>query len=813
MPSDDLDRAKASLESTKEHQRAYSDCNSENFTKSFEAPTESRTSVDQKSQLDQSSTYSEESAPGLQLYYNEPPREITLAAKEPLRLPEIGRREYYEPAAVSPRASIKDPSKAIPDSIRDIVRASFQREKSRDPIKEKPRASVDGYQSHSYLKNLPRSSSVDGRVASRPSLDGREEVARQAADLPRSCSVDGRGGYLKDGFWSSSGSPRVTREKDLTKPSIESRELPRLSVARNLRDSIEERVVTRLTVELKEGPRLSVSKDDRRAVTGRRDSSSLLGPYTRYAETRDQSTTAFDFRDSLRAADLKDSLRAVQKVRDGPRFSVDGTRDAPRASIAPRLSVDGRDSAQCALPRRFHRDAVRSSNHSRDSNEYCFPQQRPEQDVAKGVECEARRRVPNVVARLMGLEELPSFDQSQLLPPKPLEAKLRSDEASLYQQHLQGNPQEGSPPPPPPCQLNDYNYDHRRSDVSGGFRNDFSQYQDTQVRFASHQGNYRPTERGSHSAQSMQNLEEYIPDQESWHNQREHNEHYSQMSSSLSPKHHVKDVAEQMSTQEEAQQLSPQQTAQPPGQVLEAPSTSSKSTEVEKMTPSEPLCDDTDQKLCIKSSVQGRKTLRQILEAMHLKTLLRRRQSEGARAAQNELKKAVKENHAELLDLKQQQLPLSRLTIPRVEKSEPQFQEVDPEVTVPKDFISTDAQTQEGLVEGTEHAKSMPLHSHDIVQTLKYPNEEASIVVMKPIITRSKTIPPTSNSTLIQSGDTVLSNSSISGRCNISTAQNLTEGEILPSVERYDIAHTQTPHIRGQVVSACWVEAYMTTKE
>ncbi|CAM6048650.1 unnamed protein product [Sphagnum compactum] len=198
------------------------------------------------------------------------------------------------------------------------------------------------------------------------------------------------------------------------------------------------------------------------------------------------STAAFDFRESLRAADFKDLLRASQKVRgtttDAPRFSVDGTRDPPHVHLSPRLSVDGRDSPRaCGIPPRLKldgRDATRAhgklSSRSDGGGGGALLQLKKENNAAERGhqgQGEAHRRIPNVVARLMGLEELPSSDPgSQAHPTKvadyhtlvnpPSSSSSSRSEARLLQGLLQYTPATVvSPPlPPPPSQSDDYNY-------------------------------------------------------------------------------------------------------------------------------------------------------------------------------------------------------------------------------------------------------------------------------------------------------------------------------------------------------------------
>jgi hypothetical protein len=431
-----------------QHHRACSD-SSEIFTKSFETPTESRTSPDEKSQqLDHSPRCSEESVGG-----------AAFGSSATSSYPIIDHEERHC-HKLTLNVVRNSTSKDTPTSdIRDVVRASFDHSRNPAELTNKPRLSVDGpSHSHPHVKNLPRSSSVDGRDNNRLrlSMDQNSSTARQV-DLPRSSSVGGRGASRmladwKDGLRSSSGSPRLTsKEKEILRQNAE--------VGKS-QNSGEGRDATRLTVELKEGPRLSV---DRRAADARATSPRMV-PATdfkhslrapdikdslRAADVKDSlrgadvkdSLRATDFKESLRGADIKDSLRGAeikesrraadikeflrgsQRVaREEHRYSVDGTRDAPRASTAPRLSVDGREY----------------SANSGSGGEALARQSSGRGDA----EGETRRKASNVVARLMGLDELPRAKEAD-----PLHEFLHSI----------------SPPPPP----DENEYAHRPSDQDG----------------------------------------------------------------------------------------------------------------------------------------------------------------------------------------------------------------------------------------------------------------------------------------------------------------------------------------------------------
>lgn len=416
------------------HRPAYSD-SSELFTKSFETPTESRTSPDAKS--NQSPMYSEDSVVGgLAAYYTDPTTRYPSFEHH-----EDHRNELHCKLSTNPHCNEvvpgrgnlsrnnKDTTMAPSSSdIRDIVRASFERDHKRND--QKPRMSLDA----PHVKNLPRSSSVDGKDRMRLPVDA--SIAR--SDLPRSSSVGGRGRLAdwKDGLRPSSGSPRLTsKERDalIAKPKP--------------RDA-----VTRLTVELKEGPRLSISLDDRRAsVDGKQQQQQqqlqqlpLASPRP-ISRFRDPELPTTDFNPSLRAADIKEFLRGnpslgpPKPLREGHRFSVDGTRHAPRASIAPRLSVDGRDTGN---ETQIHLDP-------KEANHPSFCRQ------------SSGRKPSNVVARLMGLDELPISKDTATPLPAPKAARLKTDpnDSHLYDHEL---PFQFSPPPPP-SPPDDYDYAHHEA--------------------------------------------------------------------------------------------------------------------------------------------------------------------------------------------------------------------------------------------------------------------------------------------------------------------------------------------------------------
>ncbi|CAK9253172.1 unnamed protein product [Sphagnum jensenii] len=178
------------------------------------------------------------------------------------------------------------------------------------------------------------------------------------------------------------------------------------------------------------------------------------------------------------------------KVRDGPRFSVDGTRDPPRASLSPRLSVDGRDSPHaCGIPPRLKLDERESIQSSKLSKGGDASQPKKEYNAAEADgQVETHRRMSNVVARLMGLEALPGSDPSHMISPvKVPETSPSSRDVRLLQGLVEYNttPKVSPPPPPPPRQSDDYNYKQQETEGFQQLKQRPIQRHDMQLSFMS----------------------------------------------------------------------------------------------------------------------------------------------------------------------------------------------------------------------------------------------------------------------------------------------------------------------------------------
>ncbi|CAK9216477.1 unnamed protein product [Sphagnum troendelagicum] len=224
--------------------------------------------------------------------------------------------------------------------------------------------------------------------------------------------------------------------------------------------------------------------DRSQAFTGRRYGSKRVTS----TAGNDQLLLLFDGREEARSS--LDLPRSSSKVRDGPRFSVDGTKDPPRASLSPRLSVDGRDSPHaCGIPPRLKLDERESIQSSKLSKGGDASQPKKEYNAAEADgQVETHRRMSNVVARLMGLEALPGSDPSHMISPvKVPETSPSSRDVRLLQGLVEYNttPKVSPPPPPPPRQSDDYNYKQQETEGFQQLKQRPIQRHDMQLSFMS----------------------------------------------------------------------------------------------------------------------------------------------------------------------------------------------------------------------------------------------------------------------------------------------------------------------------------------
>lgn len=635
--------AAAAVDWSKGHHRAYSDI-SDVFTKTFEAPVlvVDMDSTDLNEKLGREFSDSEDL-----------PQEKTVSVddsrKQISSVPPL-QKEYQKPLSpVSPRecsaselirVNSKDLQKLPSSDSRNIVRASFHRERrtNRDSslaAKEKlPQASVHlGTYGSVKSKSLQRSSSVNGEDHDGfwMSVDGREETPHSShVDLPRSSSVDAKQGS------------QMLGNRTFTKCST----------------PIDGKYAMRLMVELKEDPRLSVPEDDHQlSKDARLDTPrwqlSGLNTQQYHPESKSLKTTSFDFRESLQAAaEVKHLLQASQQqVRDGSKFSLEGggtTKDHPSCTITStesprRLAVDGQDSSPHGVACGMTTPPPRSKlNTGRNPMQHASRLVSGDDGAAAAAsssqlkkenaterasygQSESYRRIPNVVARLMGLEELPDGSADDPLHhthPAKL-SKETNHPSSRETRSMQGllqytpPPLTVSPPPPPsPRQLDGYNY---KQQVSEGFQQlrqcPPAQVQNLDVQLSFKSSSSPASDKKKMLNQALDYGEDEVPlqyqaEESFWTHPEDKSGHHTEVKSDDNKKKQI-------------------ESSQEP-----------------------PICSPGDdqemqqqQLLQIKSSAQGRKLLRHILQAMQLKgPLLRpasRKKSQDTKTAQLQAPKPI----------------------------------------------------------------------------------------------------------------------------------------------------------------------------
>ncbi|KAG0623406.1 hypothetical protein M758_3G172700 [Ceratodon purpureus] len=191
----------------------------------------------------------------------------------------------------------------------------------------------------------------------------------------------------------------------------------------------------RLTVELKDGPQLT-RKDDQRVLIDDRSRLSGLEDSDEHTTQNSHALVPFGFKGSPNVIDYED-LRNMQRDRarksvegrespgrpfDGKaatsRFSVDGTSAPRQSSGTPRRSVDGRETYHHPLgpgQNRFAQYVQRSLEAAsplslRRDNSWANSPGRTVDGAWDNDMEDSRWKASSVVAKLMGLEELPNFD-------------------------------------------------------------------------------------------------------------------------------------------------------------------------------------------------------------------------------------------------------------------------------------------------------------------------------------------------------------------------------------------------------------------
>lgn len=395
----------------------------------------------------------------------------------------------------------------------------------------------------------------------------------------RNMSVESKGEHRRR----SSNSSVTSNKESLklhSKPKVKgvySRDLPPRSSSGSRNNTVSPRNV----VDMRDLARLNMQV---------RESSqtSALGDVYRAEKSSDLCAESvpgsYDFREMMRAVDFKDAQWNSEKV--SARNSFDG-RDPPRTSNVSRVSVDSRQY-QSSTPRLSvdGREHLRASSlhSSRASSVDARVQMRTNSMDSSSTSGEFKRRGPSVVARLMGLAELPEKgDASQAREVKSLQRLLSSTP-----------PAEASSPPA--------KTQHHLSEVA-------QQMKQVQARLHQDSQLYRKTETR--------------PKLKSKTKSRTQSKSRSPPPAPASQQD--KDTPGSLNQHQGYGSFGRQVE---PGSPLPRQSMSPKHHQMEGMPKKRPqdfASGDLDQRLHqlrIKNSIQEHRTLKQILEAMHLKGLL-----------------------------------------------------------------------------------------------------------------------------------------------------------------------------------------------
>lgn len=466
-------------------------------------------------------------------------------------------------------------------------------------------------------------------------FSNKESVKLHYSGVPKHKVMESSSGYSRDLPPRSSASRNTVSPRNL----VDIRDLARLNM--QVRESSSQ------TAALREGYKSSMAPDEN--VTG-----------------------SNDFREMMRAIDLKDSQRSSEML--STRNSVDG-RDPPRTSNVSRVSIDSRQY-QSSTPRRSvdgreHNLRASSLHSSRASSVDAQVQLRTSSMDSSSTSGEFKRRGPSVVARLMGLAELPEKD----IPPP--EGK------SLQRLLSSGPPAEVSSPPSErgKSQLHLSEVAQQMKQVAARL------HQDSQLRQKTVQET-RPKRKSKMKSrtQSRSRSPPPAPDTQSRNHQLQGYGIFGRQVEPGSPL--------------------PRQPMSPKHHQMEG------MPNVFKKRPQDVTSGDLDQRLHqlrIKNSIQEHRTLKQILEAMHLKGLLHPPQKKPA--------KSLIEEEAER-PLHDFEAKPSSSNVVRVSRNEYQEQ------LNFEDLMRMDGEVQEEAAIDIDHSG------------------EASIVVMKPVNYHSATIPP-----------------------------------------------------------------------
>lgn len=392
---------------------------------------------------------------------------------------------------------------------------------------------------------------------------------------------------------------RVSTSKDKESSSGYSRDLPprssrsHSSVQVSPRNMMDIRDLARLNVQVRECSQTPALRDGYRAESQK----SLMVPDSSQLSS-DSLTGSYDFREMLRQIDFKDSQWTSEKFGVGSsRNSVDG-RDPPRLSNVSRASVDSRQY-QTSTPRLSvdGREHLRASSlHSSRASSVDAQVQLRTNSMDSSTSGEFKRRGPSVVARLMGLAELPEKDT-------PLSYKPQTSEGKSLQKLLNI-----TPPAEPTSPLSDRGKSQLHlSEVAQQMKQVAARlHQDSQLRQKSvHvQLETRPKRKSKAKSRTQSRSRSPppapAPKEKDTHGLSQHQGIFGRQVEPGSPL--------------------PRQPMSPKHHQMEGMPNVFK-----KRSPQELTSGDLDQRLHqlrIKNSIQEHRTLKQILEAMHLKGLL-----------------------------------------------------------------------------------------------------------------------------------------------------------------------------------------------
>ena len=270
-----------------------------------------------------------------------------------------------------------------------------------------PRLSVDNRGDASILSKELSRPSLDSRQTGRLSLDIRDVVRDSFyRDSPK-LSLETK---LDEKSQSRDGHKYVLKPMDSPRPPINARDTSKqqqqLSISPSSRNGQKPKSQFQSSSDINIKSRKSVSQassDVTKMSTRPIDLNESLkvlvklreAPWN-FVENKEPPRPSFELKEGPRFSFSKDS----------PRFSYDG-RDIPRSSSlklreAPRLSLDSREISRNSVE-------LKSNSSSMDTPKIMHKHRHSNGDLIEvEQQCSERKRSPSVVARLMGLEEMPA---------------------------------------------------------------------------------------------------------------------------------------------------------------------------------------------------------------------------------------------------------------------------------------------------------------------------------------------------------------------------------------------------------------------